>query len=290
MKREKVINWMIFITLCFIWGSAFILMKWSKQQLNGYQIGAIRIFSAGLVFLPFAIPHLAKIPCRKILYVILTGMLGNFFPAFLFAIAIENKIDSSLAGILNSLTPLFVIVLAIFFFKTKVQVKQVIGVMVGFFGLLLLSLSQGGISTANYTYALLILIATFMYGVNVNIVSYYLKEVDPIQLATVSLAFMSIPAGIILWQQDVIQFIKDVPASRLSIIAAALLGIIGSAFATALFYVLIKRAGGLFASLITYGIPVVAIIWGVWGGEDVTPMQIGCLGMILGGVYLANRA
>jgi drug/metabolite transporter (DMT)-like permease len=220
----------------------------------------------------------------------LSGALGNFFPAFLFAIAIEKKIDSALAGILNSLTPLFVIVIAVLFFKAKVQQKKIIGVLIGFVGLTILSLSKGGISFDNYVYALLILVATIMYGLNVNIVTQYLKDIEPMKLATVSLGIMSLFAAVVMWQQDVFSMAVYDEGARLSIFYAALLGIVGSAFATALFYALIKRAGGLFASLVTYGIPVVAIFWGIVAGEVVTAIQISCLALILGGVYLANRA
>jgi drug/metabolite transporter (DMT)-like permease len=290
MKREKLIHWVLFVILSVIWGSSFILMKVSKEVLNGYQIGAVRIFAAGLVFLPFALSHFSKIPRNKLMLVILSGLIGNFLPAFLFAIAIEHKIDSSLAGILNSLTPLFVILLSLLFFKAKVQQKKIIGVVIGFAGLLVLSLSKGGISLQNLDYALLILLATLLYGINVNLVSYYLKGIDPFHMATVSLAAMGLLAGIIVWQQEVAQLLSSNPNAMLPVVYAALLGIIGSALATLLFYILIKKAGGLFASLVTYGIPVVAICWGIVANENVTWIQVGCLSVILGGVYLANRA
>jgi drug/metabolite transporter (DMT)-like permease len=290
MKNEKLIKWILFIVLSVIWGSSFILMKVSKEHLNGYQIGAIRIFAAGLTFFPFAIFHVRKIAFQKLPLVFLSGLIGNFLPAFLFAIAIENQIDSSLAGILNSLTPLFVIILSILFFKAKVHQKKIMGVVIGFIGLLVLSLSKGGLSLNNWNYAILILIATLLYGINVNLVSYYLKGIDPFQMTTVSLALMSMLAAVIIYQQHVVSLWINNDAASLSIIYAALLGVIGSAVATFLFYLLIKKAGGLFASLVTYGIPVVAIFWGIIANENVTLIQISCLCVILGGVYLANRA
>lgn len=288
MKKPKFINWFIFIILSLIWGSAFILMKESSRFLDGWQVASVRIFAAGLVFIPFAIFHIQTIEKKKIPFIILTGILGNLFPAFLFAIAIEKDVSSSMAGILNSLTPLFVILIAILIFRQKVQSKKIAGVIVGFIGLLVLNLSKGGMTTDNFGYILLILLATLLYGVNVNIVTQYLKGVDPIKMATVSLAFMTIPAGIAMWRSGVIDALGDA-GSRMAVGYAAALGVVGSAFATALFYMLIKRAGGLFASLVTYGIPVVAIFWGLLAGEDVTLIQISCLALILGGVYLANR-
>ncbi len=289
MLKHKIINWSIFIFLSVIWGTSFILMKIANEELTGIEIGSIRIFAAGLVFLPFSIFHLPKIPRGKLLLVIVSGFLGSFFPAYLFAIAIENKIDSSLAGILNSLTPILVIVIGIIFFKSSIRRKKITGVIVGFIGLVILSLSEGGISLQNYAFASLILLGTLMYAFNINIVSIYLKEVEPMHIATVSLSFMTVFAGILLWYQGVGIKLQQNNNVLIPVIIAALLGIIASALATALFYVLIKRAGGLFASLVTYAIPVVAIFWGVSAGEQVTIIQIACLFMILGGVYLANK-
>jgi len=290
MSRNSLINWGVFILLSIIWGSAFIVMKESARELNGYQIASVRIFFAGPVFLPFALFHLRSVPAKKIPIIILSGLLGNLFPAFLFAIAIENKVSSSMAGILNSLTPLFVIVIGILFFRSKVQLKKIAGVLVGFIGLLILSLSKGGVEVSNFWFTMMILVATLMYGVNVNVVSHYLKDVDPIKMATISLAFIAIPAAVVTVQQNIVSIAQYDESARWSIAAAALLGIVGSAIATALFYILIKRAGGLFASLVTYGIPVIAILWGVWAGEEVTMIQVSCLVMILAGVYLANRS
>lgn len=289
MQREKLINWAIFAILSLIWGSSFILMKESRAALNGYQIGGIRILSAGLFFMPFAFVHIRRIPLKKLPLVVLSGLLGNFFPAFLFAIAIEKKIDSALAGILNSLTPLFVVVIALLFFKAKTAQKKVIGVLIGFAGLTILSLSKGGVTGENMGFALLILLATVCYGLNVNVVSHYLQGVEPMHMATVSLAIVSLPAVIVLAAMNTFSLLQQNGVATQSILYATGLGVIGSAIATALFYVLIKRAGGLFASMVTYGIPIVAIGWGLAAGESVTLIQVACLVLILGGVYLANR-
>jgi drug/metabolite transporter (DMT)-like permease len=123
----------------------------------------------------------------------------------------------------------------------------------------------------------------------VNLVSHYLKEVDGFKIATVSLAIMAIPAGIIMWDQDVFSLVQYDEEAHLSIFIAVLLGVTGSAIATALYYILIKKSGGLFASLVTYAIPIVAIIWGIMAKENITPIQFGCLAMILAGVYMANK-
>ena len=289
MTKKDITSWVLFIILSLIWGSAFILMKRTSDDLTGWQIGAIRITAAGLVFLPFAVFHIRKVPLKKLHLIILSGMLGNLFPAFLFAIAIEKKVDSSLAGILNSLTPLFVIVIGILFFKMKVEGKKIAGVLVGFIGLLILSLSQETLTIGDFGFTLLILLATLMYGINVNIVGNYLKDVNPIHIATISMTLIAIPSSIMLWQHGVLSLIRSNEDALYSTGIVALLGITGTAIATALFYILIQRAGSLFASLVTYAIPIVAIFWGLVYGENITAIQFGCLALILSGVYLANR-
>ena len=190
----KFISWSIFVLLCFIWGSSFILMKVSSQGLTGSQIAALRIFSAAIVFVPFAFFHIVKIPRKKAGLLFFTGIFGNLLPAFCFAIALL-KIDSSLAGILNSLTPICVVLVGTLVFRDKIKTQKIIGVLVGFAGLCLLTLTQENISLENAGYASLVLLGTISYGVNVNLVSHYLKEMKPLHIATISLAFMSIPSG-----------------------------------------------------------------------------------------------
>jgi len=283
-----LINWLLFLVLSIIWGSSFILMKHSKEELSASQIAALRIFSAGIVFLPLAIFHLAKIPPKKLLIIVLSGITGNLLPAFLFASAIAKSIDSSLAAILNSFTPIFVVLIAIIIFRDKIKIQKILGVLIGFAGLTLLFLLWKGVSFENFKYALLILLATVLYGVNVNIVAHFLKEVPPLHVATISLAFMVIPTAWVLWQQNFLHLAFDETSVQWAIVEAATLGVVGSAIASALFYVLIKRAGGIFASLVTYGVPFIGILWGVLDGEKITILQVACLGIILFGVYLAN--
>lgn len=288
MKKGGFINWSIFVLLSFIWGSSFIVMKYSKDELSAVHIAALRIFSAGLVFLPFGIFHISRIPLKKLGWVFATGILGNLLPAFLFAEAIANNIDSSLAAILNSLTPLCVVVAGLTFFRIRIKKQKLWGVIIGFFGLCLL-FAVKGIYFTNLKYGLMVFLATLLYGFNVNIVSKYLHELNPIHTATVSIGFLAFPTALILWQQQFLAVDFQDEHLMLAVIASVMLGIVGSAIATALFYILVKRAGGIFASLVTYGIPFVAIFWGLIYGEVITVLQMGCLAIILLGVYMANK-
>ncbi|HEX6849395.1 MAG TPA: DMT family transporter [Chitinophagaceae bacterium] len=289
MKNDRLVSWGIFVLLCIIWGSSFILMKASKDELSWPQIASLRIFSAGAVMLPFAFFYFTRIPKNKLLMVLLSAICGNLLPAYLFAGAIVKNIDSSLAGILNSLTPICVVVTGILFFRAKINRRNIMGVLIGFAGLMLLTLAaKKGISFENVEYTLWILLATILYGFNINIVAHYLKDINPVHLAVVSISFMMIPTGIVLWQQDFLQLPLNHDDTLLAVINSVMLGVAGTAIATALFYVLVRKAGGLFASLVTYGIPFVAVGWGFIFGETITLLQILCLAIILCGVYLAN--
>ncbi|MBL7761418.1 MAG: DMT family transporter [Sediminibacterium sp.] len=284
----KFVNWLIFLSLCLIWGSSFILMKSGMETLSPYQVASIRLISSGVVLLPFALKAYQRIPASKRILVILSGLLGSFFPAYLFCIA-ETKIDSALAGILNALTPLFVIITGIAFFQLRINMQQFLGMLIGFIGLCLLVAAGSNISLAYFGYALLVLLATLFYGINVNVVGRYLHGVGSLEIASMAFVFLIIPCLLILYFTGYFHLPLGNTAYIRSTIAASVLGIFGTAAASTLFYMLVKRAGTLFASTVTYGIPFVAIGWGIWHGEQVNVQQVLCLTVILGGVYLVNK-
>ncbi len=284
--KNKLINWLLFAALSFIWGSSFVLMKEGLKSLSAYEVATIRILSAGLVLIPFAYKALKQIPKQKLGLIILSGLLGSFFPAFLFCIA-ETKIDSALAGILNALTTLFAFIIGILFYDMKAELKKIIGIVVGFIGLLILFGGNGKIDLKNTEYASLILIATIFYGVNVNMVGKHMKGISSLNIATIAFVFLIIPCIIILWITGFFALPFNT-ANIVSISASSVLGIMGTAVASILFYMLIKRAGALFSSMVTYGIPFVAVFWGIVLGEEITFMQLFSLGIILLGVYITN--
>jgi drug/metabolite transporter (DMT)-like permease len=263
-------------------------MKGGMNVLSPYQVASIRIISAGLVLLPFSLKALRHIPKEKRGVVVLSGLLGSFFPAYLFCIA-ETKIDSALAGIMNALTPLFVIITGISFFQLKVKKLQLLGIIVGFIGLSLLVAAGSNISLEYFSYSLLVLLATLLYGINVNMVGKHMQGIGSIEIASMAFVFLLIPCLIILYFTGYFALPLTEDAYLLSTGASAILGIFGTAVASVLFYMLVKRAGALFASMVTYGIPFVAIGWGIWGGEQVNLIQVTCCGIILIGVYLANK-
>ncbi len=289
LLKQGFLNWLIFILLSLIWGSSFILMKEGLLHLSAYQVAALRIVFAGLILLPWAIKYLPLIPRNKLGIIFLSGVLGSLFPAFLFCIA-EEGIDSALAGTLNSLTPIFVIMVGALFFNSKTSFNKIAGIVIAFMGSFLLLLSKGHMQESkNLLYISYVVLATIFYGINVNMVHRHLHHIGSLPIAAVALSLNAIPALIVL----VFTGYFSLPLADSNILyatgSAAVLGIFGTALASILFYVLIKRAGAVFSSMVTYGIPMVANGWGLLYGEEVGWKQILCLLIILTGVFVANR-
>ena len=287
-NRGVLFNGILFTALCIIWGSSFILMKEGLTKLSPYQVATIRILSAGIVLLPVAVRQWKNIPRNKLGYVFLSGLLGSFFPAYLFCLA-ETKIDSSLAGFLNSLTPIFTIFTGLLFFGQVFQLHKLIGVLIAMGGMLVLLFAKGNISWQYLSFASFALVATVLYGLNINLVGRHLHETGSLAVVAVSFALLLIPCVIILWATGYFSLPLANKPFVIASGASSVLGIMGTAVATILFYILIKRSGGLFASMVTYGIPFVALSWGALAGETINEWQVVGLVIILCGVYVTTR-
>ncbi len=281
-------SWLVFAVLAIIWGSSFILMKVGLRAFTPYQVASLRMLFAGIILLPFAYKALKRIPNKKMGLVIFSGILGNFIPAYLFCIA-ETQIDSSLAGILNSLTPMFTIIVGVLFFKVQTSLVKVIGMAIGFIGLSILLAAGKDVSFHNLSYASLVLLATLFYGINVNIVGRYMQQLGSLNVASIAFAFLIIPSAFVLYFTGFFAHEFSSTLVQQALLASGVLGIVGTSIATILFYYLVKQAGMLFGSLVTYGIPVVAVVWGIYFGDSLNLIQIACLGLILLGVYIVNR-
>ncbi len=289
--NTNLINWLLFSALSIIWGSSFFLMKESLQWLNPFQVAALRIMFSGIVLLPYTFRAFKKIPANKIFTVFMSGILGSLLPAFLFCIAEEKEkgIDSALAGTLNSLTPIFVIIIGALFFKNQTKKNKITGILIAFVGSVLLLLSKGGVNNnQNLWYAGFVVIGTICYGINVNMVYKKLKDIGSIEIAAAALFLNGLIALIVL----IFTGYFKLPILQKEYLGAtgyaAILGVMGTAIASILFYVLVKKAGAVFSSMVTYGIPVVANIIGFFYGDDVTWKQWLCLLIMLFGVYIAN--
>ena len=263
-------------------------MKQGLVALTAFQVASVRIISSGLVLLPIAIRHIRKVPANKIFIIFLSGVQGSLLPAYLFCLA-EEHIDSALAGTLNALTPVFMIIAGVLFFKSRATFNNILGISISLTGSVLLFFAQPGFHEhSNIRDVLFVVLATIMYGVNVNMVGKYLKDISSLHIAAIALALNAVPAlGVLIYTGYFQQDILSTPM-LISTGYSCVLGIMGTAVASVIFYMLIKRTGRVFSSMVTYAIPLVAVMWGVLLGESVGWKQIVCLIILLSGVYIAN--
>jgi drug/metabolite transporter (DMT)-like permease len=283
-------KWLLFISLCLIWGSSFILIAEGLETMSPYQVASIRIFFAGICFLPLIRKAYRETPKEALRPIVISGLLGTFFPAFFFSIA-QTKIDSSLAGILNALTPIFTIAIGTFFFQLKIGWIKWLGISIGFIGMLVTNLGGAhGINFDHLTYSLFVLLATIFYGLNVNVVNKYVQNVAPLNIATIAFTSLIIPTLLVLVSTGYFTHPNLLNGSwTKGTLIAGLLGLINTGVASVIFYQLMKKAGPVFASTVTYIIPFVALGWGIYFGEVVTAIQLVGMAIILLGVRLANK-
>jgi len=262
-------------------------MKIGLKSFTSHQAAAIRMLLASLVLLPLAIKNLRNLKKKDLRSLLIAGFIGSFIPAFLFTKA-QTRIDSSLAGMLNSLTPVFALVIGLLFHKTKTGWMQVLGLFLGLVGAVgLISLGEG-VSLKNInTYAFFIVLATIMYGTNVNVIKSFLTHLNGAQITSLSFMFLWPVALAYLLTTDFKPVFEN-PAWYYHLLALAALGIIGTALAMLLMNSLIRYSSAVFATSVTYIIPIFAIMWGIIDGEKITILHIACMVVIMMGVYLIN--
>lgn len=284
------IKWLYLIILSIIWGSSFILIKKSLIGLTAYQVGALRTVITGLILLAFGFKTLKTMTKNTWKWLLLSGFLGSFFPSFFFAIA-ETEIDSAVASVLNSLVPLNTILLGFAVFKIASTKRQVVGVIIGFIGTSILILKGSELNpNQNYLYAGFVIASTVMYAANVNIIKRYLQDVKPLAIATGNYVFIIIPAFIVLvFSGFFTSETYNNPNLTSALIYITILSIFGTAMAKIIFNKLVQISTPVFASSVTYVMPIIALVWGVIDGESFSVIQMLAALLILVGVYLSHR-
>jgi len=288
--NPKLTSWGILFILVLIWGSSFILIKGGLEVYSSQVVGAIRIVVSFVVLLPFAVAHLRKVPPGKIKYILIVAVIGTGIPAFLFARA-QTVIDSSLAGILNSLTPLFTMIIGIMFFRQKTSWQNVLGVFVGLIGALgLIYVTSDKSFEFHFSFAIYVIIATVLYAIHSNMIKYYLQEVNTITIVSVGFFIIGIPTMIYLFGfSDFVEvFINDERGLE-GFMYIAILGFLASAFAIIAYNRLVQLTNAIFASSVTYFVPVLALFWGILDGEKFPIFASLFIALILLGVFLVNR-
>jgi drug/metabolite transporter (DMT)-like permease len=287
--KSTQIRWIILIVLSLIWGSSFILIKKSLIGFSPFQVGAFRILITALILLSVGAKSITKIKKPQWKYIFWTAILGSFFPAFTYAFALKG-IDSSVASVLNSLLPLFTIIIGALIFGLAFRRIQLFGIIIGFIGTGILIYSGAVLNpTQNYWYALLAIASTLGYSFNVNIIKKHLNELDALSITTGNFLLLIFPAFIVLYFTNFFTEFEWNEVTSKSFGFIAILAIFGTALAKVLFNKLIQISSPIFSSSVTYLIPVVAILWGLFDGENFEISQIFAASIILGGVYLANK-
>ena len=265
-------------------------MKRALLVYTPFQIGALRIFVAFLFMFPFIIKYFNTIERKNWKFLAATGFLGNAIPSILFPLA-ETQISSALAGMINSLTPIFTLIVGLLFFKMKVESNKITGLIIGLFGAVLLVAGQQSGPGLNHVsiFSLYIILSTICYAMSVNILRYKLSKIDSIRITGFALFFSGIPMGIYLFSTDFISRTQTANDSGFSFLCIIILGVLGTAASTIFFNKLIKISGALSATSVTYLIPIVAVMWGLWDHEVLTVYHLIGLLAILLGVYLVNN-
>lgn len=280
-------KWVYLFTLSIIWGSSYILIKKGLVGLTPLQLGSTRIVMTTVILMIFGWKQLRKIPKEAWKWIILTGFFGTFFPSYLFAFA-ETVIDSSVAAVLNGMTPLFTLILGLLFFNSSFKWMKIVGVLVGFGGTLVLVSNEftmrSGLSS---WYAFLVMAATLCYSINVNLIKHKLQGVPALAIALGNFIAIVIPAfGVLLFTDFPWTKITSSPEVSSSIGYILILSLFGTALAKVMFNELVSISTAVFSISITYLLPIVAIAWGILDGEQFTFIQwLGCA-LILLGVYL----
>ena len=289
-QERPLLSVTLLILLSLIWGTSFILIKKGLVAFSPVEVSAIRISVAGLVLLPMALVKVREVRKEQYPHLLVVGMVGIFVPAFLFALA-QTRLASSLAGVLNSLSPLWTLIIGSLFFQQRFRGYVILGIVLSFAGAIVLAFSRsGGVALDFNAYALLIVLACAMYGTNVNYIKYKIQNLGSVTITSMAVALVAPLGFIILFGfTDFIDKLHSVPGAWKALGFLTILAVMSTAVANLLFNKLIKIRSPLYAASVTYIMPLVSVGWGLLDGEKLFVGHFIGMIAILGGVYLANK-
>lgn len=282
-------DWWILALLTVIWGSSFILIKKALIGFDPVEVAVLRISISTIAFVPlYFLLFRHPIPRGKLGWIALAALLGNGLPAFAYAIA-QTQVESSVAGILNSLTPIWTWFFGLFLFSVAFRANQLWGVIIGFVGAMLIIGLDPSLRIRIDTFSLLIVSGTICYGLSANIVKSKLQTVHPVALSAVGFFCIGFIAIGYSFTTDIYTNIAESYQARLSLLAAAALALVGTVFAGVVFFRLIQRTNAVFASSVAYLIPLMALVWGILDGESVLWTHLAGMALIVTGVYVMRK-
>lgn len=282
-------NVLILIGLSILWGSSFILIKRALWAFSYDQVASLRITISALAFAPVVLWNWKKIDWSRWKWLLVVGVTGSALPAFLFSSA-QTQLSSTIAGILNSLSPLFTLTFGIIFFGAAVIKRKVAGVLLGLFGAIIMTaIGEQGDVSGNLTYGLLIVLAAACYGMSANVVSFRLKGMPSLLLSAASFFMVGLPAIIYLFSTNFLEVLVMNENAHISLFSVIFLALAGTVMASVIFYWLIQQTSALFGSTVAYMMPIVSLAWGFMDGEMINLWHFGGMALILAGVYLSRN-
>lgn len=295
--ENRNLAWFLLILLSVVWGASYILIRFSLHDFEGNerlkpdQLGAVRMVIASLVLLPFFIKYYKNIKRRHLLPIVISGLCGNGLPAYLYAYA-QMSLPSAITGMLNSFVPIFAITISALVFGFRIKWNHLVGIVLGIVGAYVIMYSKlKGVSLTREEIIpfALVLLATLCYAISLNVIKYKLSELRPMTITSAAFLCVGLPSLIYLLSTDIVRQVSSQEHIWEGIGLVSLLAIVGTAVAVYLFNHLIKISSPIFASSVTYFIPVVATILGVMFGESISEYEVMGMLILIVGVLLINR-
>jgi drug/metabolite transporter (DMT)-like permease len=288
-KEITLQNWLQLLLLAVIWGSSFILIKRTLLYLNPVQLACFRIGITCVAFLPYMIMITKRIDWSRWWKFLLLGLTTTGIPSFCFAFA-QKYVTSATAGILNSLTPIFTLLVSVWVFNAEFKWSKLAGVILGFLGAGLLVYKSGdGNLSSSITGSLIILIATICYGFNANIVKQFFSDMKPIEVSAGAFSMVGIPAVLyLLFSKSTYELFSN-PSGQIGLVYVASLSLLCTLLANLFFYDLVQKTNAVFSSSVTFLIPLVAALWGLWDGESLNFYHFISMLCILGALLILRR-
>ena len=277
-------NFLLALVTSSIWGSSFLMIKYSLEELNPSDIAIYRIL-IGALFINIFVRAREDIVKTDNIKIFIISFFWMALPFYMFGIA-EQTITSSLAGLINGSTPIFVAFIAVVFYKLKVTKLQVLYIFTGFIGVGLISLSEG-INDLSFDIGFLYaLIASVSYGIAVNMVEPLIKKYDSLIVIKMVIRYALLVSLIMLGPSASFKL----PTVEVSLVPMLILGIGGTGIAFLTYYKLLESVGRISSSFIVYMIPIFSIFFGYQFLNEITnSIQFVGIGVILSSAFLYSR-
>ena len=282
-------SWLVLFFLSLVWGTSYILIKKGLIAFTPYQLAGLRLSVSALAFLPFLIVKFKEVNWSQWQALLLVGLTGTAIPSFLFPLA-QTEISSSIAGMLNSLTPLSTLILGVVIFKAPFAWSKLLGILIGLGGAaLLIVLGEEAGVTGNVWYSLFIILATICYAASSNIVGFYLRRMSSLMISAASFVMVGLPALVYLFSTDFVEVVTTHEQGWEALGYVTILALASTVLASILFFKLVQDTSPVFSSTVSYIVPIVALLWGAVDGEPITLVHFLGMGLILLGVNLSRK-